>query len=295
VNAGIIVYREEQAMLTSSPIFLTDRGQHTTYIPPWPFRLRLYFIGGLCFALPLVSAYLVWDKVNAGSETTVNAPKVELQPTPILVRYTSSPLPIVIPAGSIAYVLQLNPNITRFLFEERNEGTKQIIWPPSFCNSLDSTIMCDFTNNQDRSLMDFHATFKISFYSLKEVKATVKRSGKHGSLKIPIRGSTGLTFSMVGPAGEPKTFTQANLLSSHNHEIVLPQISPHATVRVYLINQSRFVSNFVFPETATSIVDGSLQRIPVKLIRPQVNVEDTLSLSGLPPATYHWVGVPDAY
>ncbi len=129
------------------------------------------------------------------------------------------------------------------------------------------------------------------------VPVTVKKNINGGeSISLPSPGPDHVVLTLGHPRYS-KHLTGARdgaVVKEFTHSVSLPSIGPGSTARIYLINQSKYISKFTFPKQGTAIVAGSAQRIQVTLIRPNVTVMDAIPWFGLGPSTYHWKGVPGA-
>lgn len=225
-------------------------------------------------------------------------PVVATPPAPthtLLVRYSRTRLPISIAPNDTAYILQLNPNISEWVEEFPNRTKKIITWPPDLHTKSDAIYECDFTNNEDKVFLTAEAFFDVSFHQLQPVEASTKKN-KDGTASTTFP-RPGLDHVIVayGTAGEEvKAAKDGALIKQFTRSIALPSISPGSTVRIYLINQSAFISKFTFPNRAIAVIAGNAERVPVALIRPNMNPTDSMPWFGLGPATYHWKGMPGA-
>ncbi|MDR4479775.1 MAG: hypothetical protein R3B37_08550 [Nitrospira sp.] len=124
----------------------------------------------------------------------------------VLIRFMPGNLPIIVDPQSVAYVLQLNPNITRWAWEVPNGGGKALQWPSDLKTIKggppgDSIYVCEITNHEDKTLMDVTIPFSVSFHELDMVPVTVKHN-KNGSESVTIP-TPGLDHIVV-TLGHPK-------------------------------------------------------------------------------------------
>jgi hypothetical protein len=236
------------------------------------------------------------QKQVSSSQTTQSASET------LLVRYTRSDLPIRIAPRDTAYILQLNPNISEWVWEIPNLGQKAMTWPPDLHPKKggplpDSIYACEFTNDEDKTLLDVTISFEVSFHELEILPATITHN-KDGteSWTLPTPGRDYILVAYGGSKDHAGVTAarDGNLVKQFTRSASLPSIGPRSTARIYLINQSRFISKFTFPQKATAVVAGNPQRIKVALIRPNVTVEDAAPWFGLAPPRYHWKGVSGA-
>jgi hypothetical protein len=250
-------------------------------------------------------AFLATLESEPAGKSTGTAPGstlVEQSPIPthtLLARFTPLTLPIRIAPGDTAYILQLNPEIKRWAWEIPNTTTKAITWPSDLRIKKggppgDLIYACELTNNEDRVFMDVSVSFDVSFHELAmiPVKVTHDKTGTHYTYKETHRA--GQVVIGIGSKEEAKVAEDGALVSQFAHSTALPSIAPGSTSRIYLINQSKYISKFTIPRIATAIVAGDSKRVTVTLVRPDVTVNDAVRWFGLGPATYHWKGVPGA-
>jgi len=80
-KGAVEVYKEEQKAMENAPaIVITDKFERrTTYIPPKSFRMKLYAAVLFYLSLPVMSAYLSWDKASVRTknptDTSYTPPK----------------------------------------------------------------------------------------------------------------------------------------------------------------------------------------------------------------------------
>jgi hypothetical protein len=237
------------------------------------------------------------DSRTIGTKSTEQPPIHTL-----LVRYSESTLPIRIAPKDTAYILQLNPNISEWVWEIPNPGQKSNTWPSDLHLKKggppgDFIYACELTNDEDKTFLDVSVNFEVSFHELEMVAVTVTKN-KDGTQSVALpRPGTDHVVVTLGHSKETQNLTAARdgaVVKKFTHSVSAPSISPRSTARIYLVNQSSLISKFTFPGQATAIVSGNAQRIKVALIRPNVTVVDAMPWFGLGPSTYHWKGVPGA-
>jgi hypothetical protein len=237
---------------------------------------------------------------NIMSASSTQSPPPGTRQLPIhtlLVRYEQGILPIRITPHDTAYISQLSPNISEWVWEVPNGGRTPIRWPKDIHPPPpgDFIYVCELTNNEDKTLLAVSVSFNVSFHELEMVPVTVTKNKSGGeSISMPSPGSDHVVVTLGHPK-EAKNLTAARdgaVVKQFTHPISLPSIGPGSTAKIYLVNQSKFISKFTLPTQATAIVAGNAQRIQVALVRPNVTVQDVLPWFGLAPSTYHWEGVP---
>jgi len=248
----------------------------------------------------LVIAYVSAPlKTQWRREHALPVPQPSPSPHTLLVRYNEDALPIEVMPNEVAYVLQLNPNIQQWAWEIPNHGKKSIKWPEDLHIKKggppgDTVYRCDVTNPELTTLLDTSISFRVSFHELDMLAITVKRKGREDVVTFPSPGLNHVVVSL-GNHKDAKNMEMARdgkEVSTFNHTVSIPEIQHQETVRLYLVSQTSWISKFTFPTSATAIIAGSSQRVPVALIRPQVSIVDALPSFGLPPSNYHWHGVP---
>jgi hypothetical protein len=250
---------------------------------------RFVSLTSLAVVLALVG-WVIWPKPSSQPKSYAAT---------LLVRYASGALPFPVDPGTTAYVLQLNPNITEGLWEIKNNGQHAFDWPRDIVprkalTAPELIYMCELTNHGDKALLDVVLVFPKRFHDLKKIGEATKTKNSDGTYSVTIPGPPrGDTSSFLDPDSGVVT-TEGVLVKAINHRISIPAIAPRQKVTIYLVNQSRFISRFTFPNEATAVPAEQIERVQVALIRPRVNVVDSIPWYSLPPARYKWKGVPDA-
>jgi hypothetical protein len=218
----------------------------------------------------------------------------------LLVRYSEYRLPIRVAPKDTAYILQLNPNIERWVLELSNSKKAAVNWPSDVnpTKTIDYIYACELTNEEDKTLLDVSVSFDVSFHELEMFPPIPVTDNKNGtkSAALPRPGLDHIVIAFPNPK-ESKVIMAARdgaLVKEFIHSASIPSIQPKSTARIYLVNQSSLISKFKIPTQATGIVAGNAQRITIVLVRPDVTVLDTSPWYGLGPSQYHWTGVPGA-
>ena len=237
-----------------------------------------------------------WIRVLRTLRSTQQPPSPQPQATQrqtvaVLTRYSPGMLPITIPPERDAYVLQLTPSITTGLFTVPNMKSSAVVWPNDIRGIPDQIIVCELTNHEEKALLAPEIIFEATFYRLKVVGQAMRQSNPDGTLS--------LTWPAPAPEHDSVTFTRgtkayarSEQVAQIKHPVSLPVLSPRQTERIYLVNQSRWIAGFNLPSGGSAVLDG--RRIPIALLRPQVNILDAIPRWQLPPTGYYWHGVPDA-
>ncbi len=159
------------------------------------------FIGGVGFLLHAGWLYMNPQVQKQELNISLDKPKPSEQPVPppppqkpsnaLLVRFKNGHLPITVNPGSVAYVLQLNPNITHFAVEVPNNGRKSFTWPADLKIKKDgppsdSIVSCVVTNHEDKALLDLSIPFGVSFHELEMVEAR-RSENKDGSVAVSVK------------------------------------------------------------------------------------------------------------
>ncbi len=256
-------------------------------------------VGGVVFGLYWFGINKVFAPLPKGEDAS-QAKKYTPSPT-LLVRYSMGTLPIDIHPQKTAYVLQLNPNITNYIWEVPNNGRKTIKWPLDFkvnkTSPPEAICVGEITNYGDKTLLDVSMSIKVSFHELDMVSVTTSIDAKGKHVTMPTPGTDHIVVTFPDPTGRSKPLLGARdgaVVKQFTHTISIPVIAPHMPVNLYFVSQSKYISKFSLPIEATAVLADTSERVPVKLVRPQANVEDAFPWFGLAPAIYHWHGVPDA-
>jgi hypothetical protein len=274
-----------------------------------PARVFIWFVLGMwmiaTFAV-FTSAFLDWPVqwkhlLTTGGKQNPSTTELAQSPThTLLVRYLQGSLPIRIAPKDVAYILQLNPNITQWVWEVGNPEQGTITWPSDLHPQKggppgDFIYVCELTNHEDKTFLDVSVPFEVSFHELEMVPLTFTKDKNGKQLAGVPRPGVGHAI-FVGSKDQKKIAARDGaIVKEFMHSVSLPSIPPGSTTRIYLVNQSKFISKFTFPREATAIVVGNAQRIKVALIRPRVTVADVVPWFWLPPPlTYHWKGVTGA-
>jgi hypothetical protein len=264
-----------------------------------------YFVGAVVIVAVMITGALLHNR--SGRKEVVIAPSgqhetKQLPSHTLLVRFEQSVLPVRVAPHDTAYILQLNPEILGWAWEVPNDGTKAIAWPADIHPKKgkppgDFIYACVLTNDEDKTLLDVSIPFEVSFHELEMVPVivTTHKDGTQ-SITFPRPGSDHIIVTLGHPrdAKDSKAARDGEVIKKFTHSVSLPSVHPGSTARIYLVNQSKFISKFTFPAEASAIVAGNSERIRVALIRPNVTIMDTIPWFGLAPSTYHWEGVPDA-
>lgn len=177
----------------------------------------------------------------------------------------------------------------------KNGKSTAMIWPPNVGKDfLDQLYVCELTNHADKAYLNVTLRFNTAFFEVISTGAKVqKKLNKDGttSFTLPLRATGRNSMTFNDKNGDVKK--NGEILKSFYHPIVVPVIGPTQTVKIYLINQSRFVAGFDFPTKAAGLLANG-EKIDISLIRPKVTVVDRVSWMLLAPPNYHWRGVPDA-
>jgi hypothetical protein len=222
--------------------------------------------------------------------------------------YAPQYLPLSIP-GKATYQILLNPKITEGLYEQSNGSSVDVWWPRKPPNKkqgpLDPIYACEFTNYGNKALLDVSVVFNVIFYSVSEMQGGFIKKNPDGTSSVtvplphnlipgtPNPGIRRMAFARVRN-GKTMTISPGDIVSNHRHKAVIPVIPAGHSATIYLINESGLFAHFAFPTKGDSVVTSDPKKQPIVLIRPDVNIIDKLPDYILPPATYHWVGVPDA-
>jgi hypothetical protein len=238
-----------------------------------PRGARILGTGGatiiICFVVLTIIVVAAWRlKMHAYQHRNSTAHPAT-QPTAtrtLLVSASSEILPIRIAPKDTAYILQLNPDIDSWTWKIPNKGSSAISWPtdihPGKGPPADRFYAYELTNGGDKALFDVAVPFEVSFHELEMVQVGVTNN-KNGPPSV-----------MLPPP--VKKFT---------HFISLPSIAAGSTGRIYLVNQSKFIAKFTFPEQANAVTAENGERVPVALIRPDDTTQDVGPWFGLAPST----------
>jgi hypothetical protein len=265
---------------------------------------------GVCSALVFLSFVTVKEKENHPWSHLFDSKPAEVQspqsppiaqPThTMLVRYSDSRLPIKIASEDTAYILQLNPNITRWVWEIPNPSERPISWPPDVHPKKggplsDPIYICTLTNEENNNFLDVSISFKVSFHELEMLPLTTQNN-KDGtrSVTYPRPGLEHVLVTIDPSFKHPTAARDGRTIKEFEHSVSIPSLHYGQSVKIYLINQSAHISKFTFPVEATAIVAGDSRRIKISLVRPNITISDAIPWFGLSPATYHWKGVPGA-
>jgi hypothetical protein len=272
-------------------------------------RVVVFIVGG-CLALALWTLIQLRSKLEPVKVAIYPAQKNDppasqtiLAPN-LLVRYSMDNLPIPIARKETAYVLPLNPKLVFGELEIPNRKRKPISWPSDVPRGKDTVpdiiYVCEITNpDAARTLLDIAITFEISFYAVQENPVIYKNDHGKQSMtfdvqkKMPPGESMRSAYAIKRPGKPAEAFKQGPLSSTLQRTAHIPRINPGETMKVYLINQSRFITKFSLPTEAT-VVPPEGKRVGATLIRPQVIALDQFPFWELLPPSYHWKGVPDA-
>lgn len=232
--------------------------------------------------------------------TTPQSQPVEQPTHTMLVRYSEGALPIRIAPEDTAYILQLNPNITQWVWEIQNTGKTPMMWPADLHPKKtgpppEPTYVCTLTNDEQKTLLDVSIAFKITFHELETLPVIVKRK-KDGTQDVTIQrpGADHVVVVINRPGSPPTSARDGALVKEFEHSVSIPSLHAGQSVKIYLVNQSALISKFTFPSEASAIVAGDARRAKIALVRPDTTVMDRLPWFGLGPALYHWKGVPGA-
>ena len=251
-------------------------------------------LAGLAIVSSLLLALLIWLYLRRPIDAPTPTAKPPRLVTLVSTRFYMSGLPISVEPNSTAYVLQLNPNISEGLWEVHNENPAVKVWPSDVAKGIiDMIYVCELTNHADRAFLSVTVRFNTAFFEAKntgdKLKNTVTKDGKSRVSMPVVSDRNAITFHDK----EGNVKTNGQIFKSFYHPIVIPVIGPRQKIKIYLINQSRFIAGVDIPKTAAALlVDG--EKIDISLNRPRVNVLDKIPWILIAPPNYHWRGVPDA-
>jgi hypothetical protein len=227
--------------------------------------------------------------------STLEQPQIGTSPTvtqTILFRYDLENLPISVPAQSTAYILQLSPNITEGLYEHVNSRKEDIWWPdkPKKNEDRDSIAVCEFSNYGETAILNIVTYFDISFYSAISISGGGIKKNPDGKMTLSAPKISGMRTTVYSRFRDGKliSLTPGDLVSSHEHKVVIPVIPAGQSRRIYLVNESKLFVQFSFPKQVSSMVSGNPTNQPTILIRPEVNTIDKLPGFSLPPSDRQW-------
>lgn len=250
-----------------------------------------------CLSLVYLAAAKVVNSELPKKHTGTSATASVEAPT-ILVRYWQSSLPISVPARSAAYVLQLNPVITDGTFEVNNDRDTSLSWPekerPSDQIPLGDMYECTLANLSDKALLNTSLVFDVRFYSIAKVEASSKsKNRKSSSLTVGSPSPDGESFAYYWK-GRVVSGKTGDLVSRHDHRVVIPAIPAHSNATLYLVSQTNLFARFDFPKSATTVIDGFPTQRQAVLIRPGMNMIDRVPFWTLAPSIYIWPAIPDS-
>jgi hypothetical protein len=305
VIAVIQVWREignlPKGEIVESLIFLPNNEKSKEFVPssaPPFYQSKLLTIAATSLGLLFLPPYLIQHKAAQTRESTSPSQTQKppsIQPThTLLVRYTDSILPIRIAPRDTAYILQLRPDIFQWVEEVPNETQTPFSWPSDIRlpkkNELPNDVIyiCELTNNEDKTFQAISIDFEVSFHELEPLPIIVTKN-KDGTIgRTPSNPGLNHIAVIVFTPDHSEEVRDGAMVKQLKHSISLPEIHPGSTAKVYLINQSNYISKFTFPNKATAVIAGNAERVPIALIRPNVNVMDSVPWYGLGPASYHW-------
>ena len=245
---------------------------------------------GFCLLL----SYWIKPPEQGSPKATV---KTEDAPT-LLAQYTPRFLPIQIPAQSSVFVLPLNPSIGEHTDEIRNLTQVPTWWPekPRAKDEfpLGPMYECRLSNYGTKALLDLSIVFELSFLSVKPMKVSMHRD-PDGTFTITGEQPEAdqAVFAQALPTLKPLGGKTGEVISKHAHIVTIPAIPAQGSVSLYLVAQTKLFSRFVFPQTATAIIEGNpIKRLAV-LVRPAMSPVDTVKFWTLQPSIYEWPSVKD--
>ena len=264
---------------------------------PGSSRLRKWVRGGAlvaCFLVVLIASVVGLLGQKARSTSVTQPPKPAHT---LLVKFSEGILPIRIAPKDTAYVLQLHPDVVKWAWEIQNQEDFAITWPSNIHPPPpgDRIYVCELTNHEDKAFLDVTVPFNVSFHHLEIVPVTVSRD-KNGqvSVTLPRPGADHIVVTLGHPK-YPEDLTAARdgeLVKEFTHSIAVRSIASGSTVRIYLVNQSEWISKFTIPKQAKAVISGNPEPVPVALVRPDVTPMDEVPWFGLPPSTYDWKRLP---
>jgi len=299
LSLGVIwLWRELQPQI---PNFYRNYPVRSTFI--------VFICGGF---LAIVVWLLVMKETLAPHELPANPATIEAPPSSppplekpkisiptLLIHYEQAALPIPVPPEATAYVFALNPKRQEGIIEVLNRRNVTSWWPEKPRKKdqlpLGDMYICAITNHSDKALLNVSIVFNLSFYSVEPIEASAKDKGAKGS-SLTFEAPGGADKSSFAIYWRGKIFagrTEA-LVSQHQHIVVIPDIRPHSTEKIYLVSQTVLFARFNFPKLATAIVEGNPEERTVVLIRPATSVISKVPHWTLTPSIYQWPGVTNS-
>ena len=264
-----------------------------------PRGARILGTGGatiiICFVVLTIIVVAAWRlKMHAYQHRNSTAHPAT-QPTAtrtLLVSASSEILPIRIAPKDTAYILQLNPDIDSWTWKVPNKGSSAISWPtdihPGKGPPADRFYAYELTNGGDKALFDVAVPFEVSFHELEMVQVGVTNN-KNGppSVMLPPPTADHVVVTLGNPihANDVTAARDGTMVKKFTRFISLPSIAAGSTGRIYLVNQSKFIAKFTFPEQANAVTAENGERVPVALIRADDTTQDVGPWFGLAPST----------
>jgi hypothetical protein len=156
--------------------------------------------------------------------------------------------------------------------------------------------VAELTNYSERALLAFTIKVQTRFYELKFLPTKLPRhQGDKTQFDISLPGAGEGTYGYIHK-GTQIQISHGDLFRAVHRDITVPVIPARGVpVKLYFVNQSRWIVGFDMPNSARAIVDGQPAEIAVRLVRPRTTVIDSIPLALLGPATQKWKGVPDGF
>jgi hypothetical protein len=273
-------------------------------------------MGSMCLGLASVLLLLAYWMIPGDGFSTSTLPNEAVEspqatPPSLTARFTQENLPISIHPQSTAYILRLYPNNPQWMLASENDGRRTIKWPveseatkiKKTSKLYDKITVCELTNPPDsKTLTDVSMDFEVRFHEPKEVKGAVQTKNPDGTMTlsfpftVPSPGEPAGWPVYVESEGDtgPKALTAGAILTEVKQRVSIPVLMPNSTVKLYLVNQTRFVVTFDFPKDASGLRLGETELIPIKLVRTEVKPLNEMPGNLIAPTKYRWRGVPDS-
>jgi hypothetical protein len=130
-------------------------------------------------------------------------------------------------------------------------------WPRDLPSNdkLNAIWIADLANHSERALLAFTMNSHLRFYDLKFLP-TQPNDGKI-TYDVPLPKQTGETVYGYSRSGTVIHVTHGNLFKAVRRDIVIPAIpARNPSLKLYVVNQSRFIVGFEIPQSAPTTIDG---------------------------------------
>ncbi len=235
-------------------------------------RHILYMVGVLCFVwLPTVPGLM--PTAHPEQATKLEVPK---EPSASLMASydITRKLPISIPPGSTAHVVELIPRLEHSIMIPvgdsaiSNHSSDAMLWPSALASNKpsDSYIACELANHGEKAVLHVILIFDIDF--LEAVPLSRNNQGANED-----RPWSRVPFPPEGGAAT-EDYISGRIVYSEKRQIVVGAIDPHMTTTVDLVNRSQFFAKVYFPDVATLQIAGESKVETTELIRPDTSLAD---------------------